>query len=68
MNLPDAISYMSLDANHSLNFNLNFSQLSVGFSRHIGIVTGIGLTWNNYRFQEGNTIAIGSDGVISPVY
>ena len=68
MTLPDAVSYMSLDANHSLNFSLNFSQLSIGFSRHIGIVTGIGLTWNNYRFKEGNSITIGTDGIISPVY
>jgi hypothetical protein len=67
MTLPDAVSYMSLDANYSLNFNLNFSQLSIGFSRHIGIVTGIGLNWNNYRFKEGNSIAIGTNGVISPV-
>jgi hypothetical protein len=68
MTLPDDVSYMSLNANHSLTFNLNFSQLSIGFSRHIGIVTGIGLTWNNYRFKEGNSIAIGTDGIISPVY
>lgn len=65
MNLPEPISYMSLDANHSVNFNLNFSQLSVGFSRHTGFVTGIGINWNNYRFENRNSIAVGSDGTIS---
>ncbi len=65
MNLPDPISYMSLDANSSLNFNLNFSQISVGFSRHAGFVSGIGINWNNYRFENRNSIGVGSDGTIS---
>lgn len=68
MNLPDDISYMKLDANNSVNFNLNFSQLSIGFCRYAGIVTGIGLNWNNYRFQEGNSITVDADGIISPVF
>ncbi|MDP4221913.1 MAG: hypothetical protein Q8868_01260 [Bacteroidota bacterium] len=68
MTLPEDVSYMKVDANSSLNLNLNFSQLSIGFSRHMGIVTGIGLNWNNYRFEHGNSIDIGSDEVIEPVY
>jgi hypothetical protein len=67
MTLPDDVSYMSLDANHSCTFSLNFSQLSIGFSRRIGIVTGLGLTWNNYRFRDGNSIAIETNGIIGPV-
>ena len=68
MNLPDDISYMKLDANNSINFNLNFSQLSIGFCRYAGIVTGIGLNWNNYRFQAGNSITVDAGGIISPVF
>ncbi len=44
MTLPEEIAYMSLDASKSNCFNLNFSQVNIGFSRHIGIVTG---TWGN---------------------
>lgn len=65
MNLPESISYMSLDANNSMNFNINFSQFSIGFSRHIGIVTGIGVNWSNYRFEKRNSITVGPDGNIS---
>ncbi len=68
MNLPDDISYMKLDANNSINLNVNFSQLSIGFCRYMGIVTGIGLNWNNYRFQDRNSITVGTDGIISPVF
>ncbi len=68
MNLPDDISYMRLDANNSINLNVNISQLSIGFCRYMGIVTGIGFNWNNYRFQDGNSITVGTDGIISPVF
>jgi hypothetical protein len=65
MNLPEAISYMSLDENNSINFNLNFSQLDIGFTRHFGIVTGLGMNWSNYRFEKRNSITIGADGNVS---
>lgn len=65
MVLPDQIDYMSLDASNSNCFNLNFSQVNVGLGRHIGIVTGIGLNWNNYRFEHANSIMIDNDGIVS---
>jgi hypothetical protein len=65
MTLPDDISYMTLNTSCSNAFNINFSQLSMGFSRNIGIVTGIGLNWDNYRFEYRNSITVGPDGLIS---
>jgi hypothetical protein len=65
MTMPQEIAYMSLDASKSNCFNLNFSQVNIGFSRHSGIVTGLGLTFNNYRFENQNSIAEGEDGAIS---
>ncbi len=65
MSLPETISYMTLDENRSINFNLNFSQLDIGFTRHFGIVTGLGVNWSNYRFDKGNSIIVGADGNIS---
>lgn len=65
MVMPDEISYMSLNTNSSNCVNLNISQLSLGITRYFGIVSGIGLNWNNYRFENNNTIVIGPDGIIT---
>lgn len=62
--LPDDINYMTLHSGKSTNFNINFSQISLGLSRHIGFVTGLGLNWNNYRFDGNNNIVKGANGVI----
>jgi hypothetical protein len=62
--LPADIDYMTLHSGKSMNFNINFSQLSLGLTRHIGFVTGLGLNWNNYRFDGNNNIMKGADGII----
>jgi hypothetical protein len=62
--LPEEIDYMTLHSSKSWNFNFNFSQISLGFTRHFGIVTGLGLNWNNYRFDGNNNIQKGDGGVI----
>jgi hypothetical protein len=62
--MPADIDYMTLHSSKSTNFNINFSQLSLGLGRHIGFVTGLGLNWNNYRFDGNNNIQKGTDGVI----
>jgi hypothetical protein len=66
MVLPDDIYYMSIHSGKSSNFNLNFAQLSLGISRHIGIVTGLGLNINNYKFEGNNNIIKGPTGIIEP--
>lgn len=62
--IPEEIDYMSLHTGKSINFNINFSQLSIGLTRHTGFVTGLGLTWNNYVFDGNNNIRKGPNGVI----
>ena len=64
MSLPSAVNYMSLHSGKSMNFNINFSQLSIGLARHIGFITGLGLNWNNYIFDGNNNIKKGPDGII----
>ena len=64
LSLPVGIDYMSLHSGKSNNFNLNFSQISLGLTRRFGIVTGLGLNWNNYRFDGNNNIQKGSGGII----
>ncbi len=62
--MPDQINYMSLHSSKSSNFNINFTQLSLGMTRRIGFVTGLGFNWNNYRFDGNNNILKGPNGVI----
>jgi hypothetical protein len=57
LTLPASIdNYMSLHSSKSRHLNLNFGQLSIGLGRHIGFVTGLGINWNNYRFDGNNNI------------
>jgi len=62
--LPADIEYMSIHSGKSMNFNINFTQLSLGLTRHIGFVTGLGLNWNNYKFDGNNNILKGTNGII----
>jgi len=62
--LPADIEYMSIHSGKSVNFNINFSQLSLGLTRHIGFVTGLGLNWNNYKFDGNNNIEKGAIEII----
>lgn len=62
--IPDEIGYMTLHSGKSHNLNLNFAQISMGVTRHIGFVTGLGLNWNNYRFDGNNNIQKGVNGVV----
>ena len=62
--LPAEIDYMTLHSGKSMSFNFNISQKSIGLSRHIGIITGLGFNWNNYRFDGNNNIIKGTNGII----
>jgi hypothetical protein len=62
--MPADFDYMTLKSSKSSNFNINFTQLSLGLTRHIGFVTGLGLNWNNYRFDGNNNIQKGINGII----
>jgi len=64
LSLPPEIEYMNLHSGKSSAFNLNFSQKSLGLTRRIGLVTGMGLNWNNYRFDGNNNIVKGTNGII----
>lgn len=56
LDLPSIIDYMELNTSQSFNFQVNFTQKSVGVTRWFGFVTGLGLSWNNYRFDGKNNI------------
>ncbi len=67
MVLPNDINYMSLHSAKSINFNLNLPQISIGVSRHFGFVTGLGINWNNYRFDGNFNIQKRANGMIDSI-
>jgi hypothetical protein len=49
--------FMDLNTGKSWNFNLNFMQHSFSLaSNKLGLVTGLGFEWCNYRFDGSNSI------------
>ncbi len=64
MVMPADIEYMTLNSSNSVNFNLNFSQLNIRLFSHFGIVTGLGLNFNNYKFDGDNNIRKGINNQI----
>ena len=62
-------NFMDLNHNKSFEVGINFLQYDFGLQRNltnIGLVTGLGLTLNDYRFSNKNTIE-NYNGVVRPV-
>lgn len=60
--------FMDIDNNKSIEFAINFCKLGIGLSQNnnrIGLMTGLGITWNNYRFNQPLTIE-SKNGIIIP--
>ena len=51
----------------SFEFNLNFAEYSFGFGSYVGIVTGLGFNWNDYKFKNRYTLTKDENGMIQPV-
>lgn len=60
--------YLDLKTAKSSSFNIVAPPVSLGFSRHFGIVTGLGVSFNNYRFDGNNSLTVGDGGVVAPAY
>ncbi len=66
---PENDDFMDLNLVKSIAVNLNFLQYDISLQKtktNIGIVTGMGLEWNNYRFDQDITLTEGEDGMIYP--
>jgi len=68
LTMPADINYMSMHSSKSNNFNLNFWQHSLGIARHAGFVAGLGINWNNYRFDGNFNIQKLADGTIDSLW
>jgi hypothetical protein len=59
-------AFMDLNTSRSWAINLNFAQYSLGFgTTHFGLVTGFGLEFNNYFFDNNNSLVELNDQVVS---
>lgn len=53
-------NFMSLKQEKSLEVNINFYELNIGLSKNnIGLVSGLGISFNNYRFDNPYTLKKG---------
>lgn len=53
----DGVEFMSLDQGKSMEVNINFYQLNIGLIKsYVGLVSGIGLSFNSYRFENPYTL------------
>ncbi len=58
---PAGAPYLDLNYNKSTGVNLNFFEQNFNlYNQQLGLVTGLGLTWNNYRFAEN--VVLTEDG------
>ncbi len=52
--------FMSLNQGKSMEFNLNFYELNIGLAKsYVGLVSGMGLSFNSYRFENPYTLVKG---------
>lgn len=62
-NVENPAGYPFLDLNYSksVGVNINFFEQNINlYDQHLGLVTGLGLTWNNYRFTKN--VVLTQDG------
>jgi hypothetical protein len=56
--------YLDLNTAKSNNWNFIFPCVNIGMMRHFGIVSALGLSFNNYRFDGNNSITKDEDGIV----
>lgn len=61
MSYPPALGFLDQRMEKSINVNLNFYEQNIRLNKkgNIGLVSGLGLTWNNYRF--GNNVMLANE-------
>jgi len=51
----------------SFEVNVNLFEYSFGFCSYAGIVTGLGLNFNDYKFKNRYTLSKNANGIIEPI-
>ena len=60
-------SFLETRPEKSFEVNWNFAEYSFGFGSYVGIVTGLGLNFNDYKFKNRYTLVKDNTGMIQPV-
>ncbi len=64
---PAGAPYLDINYNKSSGVSLNFFEQNINLCRQkLGLVTGLGVTWNNYRFDEN--VILKTDGKLDGYY
>lgn len=64
INVPDEYSYLDLKYEKSIDVNINFFEQNINLiNNKFGLVTGLGLRWNNYRFSDNVILSPDSAGI-----
>lgn len=59
---PANKDFMSLDQGKSMEFDLNFYELNISLAKsYVGLVSGMGLSFNNYRFENPYSLEKGQN-------
>lgn len=54
---PAGYEFLDLNYAKSIAVNINFLEQNINLiSQHLGLVTGMGISWNNYRFTDHNVV------------
>ena len=62
MKVPEDAQFMELDDSKSLEFNWNIADVALPIVKNrFGLVTGLGLSWNNYKF-DNKQLVLKNDG------
>jgi hypothetical protein len=64
--LPEGYELLEVNTNNSFEVDINFAQ--IGFNivkQRVGLVTGVGMKWNNYKFRNPNTKLAMDTGVLT---
>ena len=65
---PTGAPYLDINYNKSTGVSLNFFEQNVNlYNQNLGLVTGLGVTWNNYRFAK-NVILTDTGGKLDGYY
>ncbi len=64
LTMKNDLAWLDLKQARSWNINLNFMQYSIGFGTDkIGLVTGMGLEFNNYHFSKPISLMVNDNGM-----
>jgi len=65
MELPSDGQFMELNSSKSWNFTFNFYEKTIPlYKNNIGLVTGMGIEWNNFNLKKNVTLLENTSGVI----